>query len=179
MKNAIFEKRRVLSHTFFLRIGVMVKAGLLWKKPTWYHSLTAELKPPSKETHLWSINKIVDLPSPYVGNTKKVQYMCTNPRLRFFCYSFCDFTVLNPLNNQSNFLKFFWCHDFVQYKLDPRHFLKTVGKTVCLFMWHIYGEKRGTHAKTLITVTPFFIFTPPPLHPFFKETPSFKFDKFW
>ena len=40
------------------------------------------------------------------------------------------FLVPNPLNNQSDILKYLWRYDFVQDELDSSRFLKMVDKTL-------------------------------------------------
>ena len=47
----------------------------------------------------------------------------------WFSVKFQSLLASNSLNNQSDFLKFLWCHDIVKDKLDPRRFLKMVDKT--------------------------------------------------
>ena len=53
-----------------------------------------------------------------------------------FYFSFLS----NLLNNQLDFLKFLWRHDFFEYKLDSRRFLKMLDETpdwkkIVYFTW--------------------------------------------
>ena len=78
-----------------------------------------------------------------------------------------SFLVFNLLNNQSDFLKFLWRHDFFQYKLDSRCFLKMLDETpdwnslfylVNILCWFLFRSNctktfhEVKHVKILIPV---------------------------
>ena len=46
-----------------------------------------------------------------------------------------SFLVSNPLNNQLDFLIFFWRHDLVQNKLYLRRILNMVDKTLAVWVY--------------------------------------------
>ena len=72
----------------------------------------------------------------FIGNSSKIIHQS---RVLIFCEKSVFFSP-NLLNNQSDFLKFLWRHDFVQDKLDPRRSLKMVDKTMacCIIIESTY-----------------------------------------